>query len=126
MTKRVFLLIGFFIFTLIICSDLYSGDSDTQDINGFIYNTEDKRDPFEPLVNKEGKIVFGYGTIRSIEDIRLEGIAYDPDGDSIAIINNLVLKENDIFGNIKIIKIESDNVKLRFNQTEHVIYVIKE
>ncbi len=87
----------------------------------FKYDAAGRRDPFMPLVTKEGKIAFGYGTIRSIEDIRLEGIVYDPSGDSIAVINGMVLKENDTIGNIKLIKIESDKVSLLFNQTEHVI-----
>jgi len=87
----------------------------------FKYDAEGRRDPFIPLVTKEGKIAFGYGTIRSIEDMRLEGIVYDPGGDSIAVINGMVLKENDTIGNIKLIKIESDKVSLLFNQTKHVI-----
>lgn len=101
--------------------NLYSGDIAGEDTDLFEYDAAGIRDPFLPLVTKEGKIAFGYGTIRSIEDIRLEGIVYDPGRDSIAIINGLVLKENDTFGNIKVIKIEPDKIKLLFNQTEHIV-----
>ena len=87
----------------------------------FKYDAAGRRDPFIPLVTKEGKIAFGYGTIRSIEDIRLEGIVYDPSGDSIAVINGMVLKENDTIDNIKLLKIQSDKVSLLFNKTKHVI-----
>ncbi|UCH12107.1 MAG: hypothetical protein JSW18_04635 [Candidatus Omnitrophota bacterium] len=92
-------------------------------VDSFKYDTAGRRDPFVPLVTKGGKIAFGYGTIRSIEDIRLEGIVYDPSGDSIAVINGMVLKENDTIGNIKFIKIEFDKVSLLFNQTKHVIHL---
>lgn len=104
-------------------SVLYCDDGKTA---AFRYNAAGKRDPFIPLVTREGKITLGYGTINSVEDIKLEGIVYDPRGGSIAIINGMVLKENDMFGDIKLTKIESNKVHLVFNQSEYIIELEKE
>jgi len=118
--------IGFICFCLsmlIICSNLktYGSEAKVQNVAVYTYDAAGKRDPFMPLVTKEGRLAFTYGAVRSLEDIRLEGIVYDPGGDSIAIINGLVLKENDTLGNIKVVKIDPDKVILLFNQAKQVI-----
>lgn len=89
----------------------------------FVYDPGERRDPFQPLVTKDGKIAFGYGVVRSAGDIRLEGVVYDPEGVSVVIINGLVLKKNDTFGNIKVIGINADGVTLLFNQKEYVFNI---
>ena len=104
-----------------MCFDAHSADI-AEKTAAFKYDAANRRDPFMPLVTKEVRIAFFYGAVSSIEDIRLEGIVYDPGGDSIAIINGLVLKENDLFGKIKVVKIEADKVRLLYNNTEHVLH----
>ncbi|GEM_PF-441453 len=85
------------------------------------YEGSNTRDPFVSLVTKDGRVAVGYGVIKSVDDIKLEGIVYDPGRDSIAIINGLVLKENDTFSNLKLIKIEADKVTILFNQKQYVV-----
>ncbi len=123
MMRYAILLLCLFVSLLSFDFCVYANSTDVAkvDVDLFKYDAAGRRDPFVLLVTKEGKIAFGYGTIRSIEDIRLEGIVYDPSGDSIAVINGMVLKENDTIGNIKLIKIETGKVSLLFNQTKHVI-----
>lgn len=85
----------------------------------FEYKSSENRDPFIPLVTKDGKLAVTYGTINSIEDVILEGIVYDKDGESVAIINDLVLKENDQIGSIRVKKIERGGVILSFKGEDH-------
>jgi len=119
--KSIIILMCFSVWLLLLAPSLYSADAFSVDTSSFKYGATGTRDPFMPLVTKDGKIVSGYAATKSIEDIRLEGIVYDSEGGSIAIINGEVLKEDDMIGNIKVIKIESDKVSLLFNQKEYVV-----
>ncbi|MFH0731901.1 MAG: hypothetical protein V2A72_03140 [Candidatus Omnitrophota bacterium] len=92
----------------------------------FVYNAEGKKDPFLPLVTEDGKISMGYDMIKTVEDIRLEGIAYDPEGESVAIINGMILKRNDMVGEMKLIRINSDSVVFFYDKNEYVIMLTEE
>lgn len=113
---KICLIVVFFIFlTASSCMLAYAqGDS------LFVYNGEGRRDPFAPLVSKEGKLLITYGVINSINDVILEGILYDPGGESIVILNDLVLKENDQIGGIKVEKIEEDRVTLSYKGKRYI------
>ena len=118
-----------FYFLLVICSVivLIAGISIANDVsNGFVYDAKKSRDPFLPLVTAEGKIAAAYSAIESINDVKIQGIAFDPDGDSVVIINGLVLKNKDKFDNIEVILIEPNKVTLLFNEQEHVIQIQEE
>jgi len=110
------LIIALIFFTL-ICSSIFSY---AQTEASFIYESEGRRDPFIPLITKEGKLLVTYGVITSINDVVLEGILYDPEGESIVILNDLVLKENDQVGNIKVERIEKNRVILSCKGEEHI------
>ena len=58
--------------------------------------------------------------INYISDVKLEGILYDKGGKSTVILNDLVLKENDHVGAIRVRKIEQDRVTLEFENEEYV------
>lgn len=85
----------------------------------FIYRSEDRKDPFVPLVSKDGKLMIGFGVLDSINDVILEGIIYDPERESIVVLNGLILKENDRVGRIKVERIERDSVILSFENEEY-------
>ncbi|MBU1061701.1 MAG: general secretion pathway protein GspB, partial [Candidatus Omnitrophica bacterium] len=76
----------------------------------FKYDSGRKRDPFVPLVSKDGIYVSDAYGIKSIKDIRLEGIVWEVEKPSIAIINGEIVGEGAEIGVIKVLKIERDSV----------------
>jgi len=95
--KRVFLLIGI----CFVLADTFSGK---------VFAAK-KRDPFIPLVTPEGRIIqpaVSYGD----EDVRLEGLIYDENGSSLAIVNGAVARIGDTVRGYRVIKIEKDKVVL--------------
>lgn len=78
----------------------------------FTYDDMGMKDPFFPLVDKDGKLTVTHGSIDSVNDIVVEGILYDDDGESVVILNGLVFKENDQVGTIRVERIEEDRVIL--------------
>lgn len=64
-----------------------------------------------PLVTPEGNIV-EIEPEEQIPGINLEGIIYDPRGESYAIINRMVVKAEDTIGDYKLFKIKSDGIVL--------------
>ena len=84
----------------------------------FTYNANDKRDPFVPLVSKDGVYVSDVYGVRGIKDIRLEGIVWDKTKGSIAIINGEIIKQGQEIGSLKVLKIEKDAVIFDVNGEE--------
>ncbi len=76
----------------------------------FKYNAKGKRDPFIPLISESGGYASDAYEASAAEDIRLEGIVWDNVKGSIAIINGEIVKEGDVMGSIKILKINKDSV----------------
>ena len=64
--------------------------------------------------------------METIEDLTLEGIAWDADGNSMAIINGVILKEDEQVGKVRIVKISGESVKLLLNNTAHMLYIVSE
>jgi hypothetical protein len=117
--KKKGLLLKIIVFILCITAYAYLY-SYSQDDALFVYENEGRRDPFVALVSKEGKLEVSYGIINSINDVILEGILYDPKGESAVVLNDILLKENDQIGNIKVKKIFQDRVILYFMDNEYV------
>ena len=92
----------------------------------FVYHAEGKRDPFVPLVTAGMRLIEGLGAVETIEDLTLEGIVFDSDGNSVAIINGVILTEGEVVNNLRVEKIEVDNVKFYLNDIEQRLYLIKE
>lgn len=76
----------------------------------FKYDAKEKRDPFVPLISKEGIYASDAYGIRGVKDIRLEGIVWDEEKGSIAIINGEIIKEGQEIGSVKVLRIEKDGV----------------
>ncbi len=74
----------------------------------YIYTPEGKRDPFVPLVSPAGYLI----NLEEEENaaIRLEGIMYDPSGNSMAIINGELLKVGEGINGAVVSKIEPAKV----------------
>lgn len=90
----------------------------------FVYDSKGNRDPFVPLVTKEGIYVGRWQTKDIRETIVLEGIVWDPQGESLAIVNGTIVKEGDNFLNFKIIEIEKGGIKLLKGDVELTINLI--
>ncbi len=90
----------------------------------FVYEKRN-RDPFQSLVTEDGKLLFGSG-ILSLEDVYLEGIVWDPNGESVAMINGMILRQGDRIGDLQILKIESDRVVLEADGEERSLLLQEE
>ncbi len=74
----------------------------------YTYTPQGRRDPFVPLVSPSGYLI----NLEEEENtvIRLEGIMYDPKGDSMAIINGELLKVGETINGVVVSKIEPNKV----------------
>jgi type II secretory pathway component PulC len=99
--------------------------ADFLDVKTFIYDSQGARDPFTPLLTKDGRPVVTYSRIASVNDVVVEGILYDRQGESVVVINDVILKQGDSISDIKVEKIEKDFVVLSFKGQEHT-FKIKE
>ncbi len=78
----------------------------------FKYDLHGKRDPFIPLVDKEGNLLPEMRPIGSLEELNLQGILWNEKGESYAIISGTVLRVGDALLDYKVIKIEQKGVVL--------------
>jgi len=87
-----------------------------------VYEPKGRRDPFVPLV-RDGRIL---GKPRAAEALAvlqpiLYGILWDPDGRSIALINDQEVKEGDVVGSYQVEKIHPNSVVLKREGGESVV-----
>ena len=92
---------------IILALLLLTGVTSAED--NFSYDSKGKRDPFIPLVSEGGYASDAYG-IGNVKDVRLEGIVWDKDNGSVAIINGEIVREGQSVGAIKVLAIEKDAV----------------
>jgi hypothetical protein len=92
----------------------------------FKYDAKDKRDPFIPLVSEEGVFASDAYGISGIKDVRLEGIVWDEEKGSAAIINGEIFKEGQETGTVKILKIDRDGVIFDVNGEEVTIKLVND
>ncbi len=78
------------------------------------YLPKGKRDPFVPLITPDGQKVYPPGLDEEItagmDSFALQGIVFDPNGDSFAVINGEVVHEDDELDGIIILKIDPNMV----------------
>ncbi len=102
MLKNKLILVSvFFIFASIITAGAQ---------NQFAYDSKGKRDPFIALVTSDGRLLKLDTTEEVKGDLNLEGIIFDKNGVSFAIVNGAVVKIGDIVGDNQVLKIEKDKV----------------
>ncbi len=94
--------------------------TDVQQGSSFRYDAKGHRDPFVPLI-EEGRVVNVKGSTGSSGNIpTLYGILWDPEGQSIALINNTEVKVGDSVGFYQVKEIQKDSVVLN-NDGEPVV-----
>ncbi|MFA5373799.1 MAG: hypothetical protein WC354_06435, partial [Candidatus Omnitrophota bacterium] len=78
----------------------------------FVYNPAGKRDPFIQLVTPDGRFQkLEADEARGTDShLKLEGIMYDPEGVSFAIVNGLVVKELDEVDGSRVVSIGERSV----------------
>lgn len=86
-----------------------------------VYKDKGRRDPFMPLITGATRVAAGLESVQTIDDIILEGIVWDASGDSIAIMNGIIVKNGDEIGVVKIDYINELNVELYINNIKHKI-----
>lgn len=87
----------------------------------FKYDTNNKRDPFRPLVDKDGNILPEARPVTATVELNLEGIVWSRNGDSYAIVGGSVVRAGDILGDYKVKNIEKTRVILERGGEESVI-----
>ena len=112
-----------FIVSILEASPAVFAEANTKE--AFVYNSGGKRDPFIPLITGKTKVAAGLEDVRSVDDIALEGIVWDPHGGSVAILNGVILREGQKKGSVRIKKIEKKGVTLYINETECNIELIE-
>ena len=84
-----------------------------------LYNARGKRDPFVPLVTMSSRpTAAGLIGVESIDEIKVEGIIYDPENGSFVIVNGSVMKEGEEQGTVKVLKIEAGGAYFSINGLE--------
>ena len=87
----------------------------------FKYDAKNKRDPFRPLVDKDGNLLPELRPVTANVKLSLEGIVWSSKGDSYAIIGGMVVRAGDPLGDYKIKAIQKTSVVLERGNEESVI-----
>ena len=86
----------------------------------FVYDSEGNRDPFVPLIGVAGaSSASGVGGVTSLDGVSLQGIIVGPAGNRSVILNGEIMKEGDIFGDLTIVTISNNEVKVKIGQQLH-------
>ena len=96
-------MLGFVVYFTLVFASTAAGEGEK-----YSYQVQGKRDPFIPLISPAGFLLNLEPQENSV--LSLEGIMYDPKGDSIAIINGELLKVGESAGDAVITSIEPDKV----------------
>jgi len=89
----------------------------------YIYQPKGKRNPFIPLVDKSGRLM----KLEKEEEkggqseLSIDGIIYDKQGVSYALVNGRVVGTGDYVGELRVLKIQDDKVSfLKDDQIKEV------
>jgi hypothetical protein len=77
----------------------------------FVYDAKGRRNPFIPLVTADGRFL-ALDKTEEKDDLSIEGIIYDKEGRSFAIINGTVVGVSDKVAGYQVLKIEENKVFL--------------
>ncbi|RJP29035.1 MAG: hypothetical protein C4533_04355 [Candidatus Omnitrophota bacterium] len=109
-----------FFITLII-SVLFIGLKLSAAQADFVYDSHSKRNPFIALVTPDGRLL-KLDVEEGNEALALEGIIFDENGVSYAIVNQDVVNVGDYVGDYQVLKIEKDEVRF---VREGQLFVVK-
>lgn len=90
----------------------------------YVYKIQGKRDPFVPLISPSGYLL----NLEPQDDstLRLEGVMFDPKGDSVAIINGELVRVGETIGDAVLSNIEPDKVTVIKNNEKVEIELRRE
>jgi len=91
----------------------------------FNYDSKGKRDPFMALVTSQGYVINVEEELFASE-MNLEGIIFDAQGQSLAIINGKVVKTGDNIGTYAVIEITASKVTLAKDAEKYILELKKE
>lgn len=91
----------------------------------FVYDSKGKRDPFMALVTSQGYIINVEEELFA-SDMNLEGVIFDAQGQSLAIINGKVVKAGDNIGGYTVIEISQTKVELTKGIEKYILELKKE
>ena len=123
MMRYIFILVILIGWTFLSCSPTRSAE--TKEVK-FVYEDEDRRDPFMPIVPKSGRILSSMKAKRFIKNVSLEGIIFSSEGESLVLINGEPHRLGDKVGGFQIKGIQSEKVILEAAGEEFVLELIKE
>jgi hypothetical protein len=112
------------VFLFFLCLFLFGVEA-LADNQTFYYERKDRRDPFWSLVSPSGTILT-YDQDLAFSDLVLEGITFDQQGKSIAIINSSIVGSNDQIGGYQIIEIRRLEVVLLKNGKTYILKMKRE
>lgn len=88
--------------------------------DSLVYKAGGRRDPMIPLVTPQG-LIRDIKSQSGHNGLSLEGIIYDAQHSSLAVINGEILKAGDNIGEVKILDIQEDRVMiLKDNQVQEI------
>jgi len=77
----------------------------------FVYDAKSKRNPFLSLVTNDGRLLnLEQEETQTEPGLLLEGIIYDKNGLSYAIVNGSVVRIGDTVGSYQVLRIEANKV----------------
>ena len=97
------------IFTLLFCALCLASCANSFAQEEFVYDAKGKRNPFIPLVTSDGRLL-KLDKGESQGGLLIEGIIYDKQGRSFAIVNGAVVGIGDMVADYQVLKIEEKKV----------------
>lgn len=98
------IILSFFLFMSLSIGDILLSDESAPK-----YEKGKKRDPFIPIITSDGQLINIEDEDKEIQ-FNLEGIIFDKEGHSMAIINGQILKKNDTILDAKIVEVRKNSV----------------
>ncbi len=89
------------------------------------YDRKGKRDPFISLVDSGITSAAGLEVVETIEDVKFEGVIFDPFGESMAMLNGEVVKEGDKAYNVEVVKIFKDAIIIKIYNKSYTLNLVK-
>ena len=88
------------------------------------YRSNGKRDPFVPLITPEGQRIYPPGTDEGgVANLMLQGIVFEPQGESYAVINGRIVREGEEVDGVKVLKIAPSAVVIQSEGQQHQLSV---
>lgn len=113
--NAMFLWILFAVFDMIFVGLVAASESQSAEP---FYSAKGKRDPFVPLVTLSSREPASLIGVQNANEVMLEGVIYDPNGQSLALISGSLLKEGQQLGGIKVVKVKPNGVQVSINGVE--------